>query len=144
MKIYVENEKLLRKVVYGLVGPSKGVEFMEFFRINKKFDNILDMMRGKVKINIPEANDQLYALCASLIYHVWRGEDDKDAKLRLDGFFNIVEQLRPEFIMMTINGAMYGNGRGGAQDCAKRMISHPKYKTTLSKYKSLASKHVDL
>lgn len=144
VKIYGENEKLLRKVVYGLVGPSKGVEFMEFFRINKKFDNILDMMRGKIKINIPEANDQLYALCASLIYHVWRGEDDKDAKLRLDGFFNIVEQLRPEFIMMTINGAMYGNGRGGAQDCAKRMISHPKYKTTLSKYKSLASKHIDL
>ena len=143
-KIYGGNENLLRKVVYGLVGPAKGVEFMEFHRLNKSFDNIIDMLYGKVPIKIPEKNDQLFAMCSTLIYVLWRGKDEKDEKARLDGFFKILCEIPPEFVMMCINGAMHGRSEELAGLSAKKMFNHPLYRKCLDRYKSLISKHTKI
>ena len=143
-KIYGNNEQLLRKIAYGLVGPAKGVEFMEFHRLNKSFDNILDMMYGKTPVKIPEKNDQLYAMCSSLIYILWRGKDEKDEKARLDGFFKILCEMRPEFVMMCINGAMHGRSEELAGISAKKLFNHPLYRKCLDRYKHLISKHVKI
>ena len=141
VKIYGNNEGLLRKVVYGLVGPAKGVEFMEFHRLNQNFDNIVDMLYGKVPIKIPEKNDQLYAMCSSLIYVLWRAKDEKDEKVRLDGFFKILSDMRPEFVMMCVNGAMYGKSEESSGATAKKMYNHPMYRKCMEKYKGFVSKH---
>ena len=140
-KIYGNNEELLRKIVYGLVGPAKGVEYIEFHRLNKNFDNIIDMLYGKAPIKIPEKNDQLYAMCSSLVYVLWRGKDEEDEHKRLDGFFKILQKMRPEFIMMCINGAMYGRSEELSGVSAKKLYRHPLYRSTLDKYKELATKH---
>ena len=143
-KIYGNNEKLLRKIVYGLVGPAKGVEYMEFHRLNKSFDNIIDMIYGKVPIKIPEKNDQLYAMCASLIYVLWKGEDEKDEKLRLDGFFKILAEMNPEFVMMCINGAMYGRSPELSGISAKKLFNHPLYRKCLDRYNKIVTKHTKI
>lgn len=143
-KIYGNNEQLLRKITYGLVGPAKGVEFMEFHRLNKSFDNILDMMYGKTPIKIPEKNDQLYAMCSSMIYILWRGQDEKDEKARLDGFFKILCEMRPEFVMMCVNGAMHGRSEELSGISAKKLFNHPLYRKCLDRYKHLISKHTKI
>ena len=143
-KIYGDNEELLRKIVYGLVGPAKGVEYIEFHRLNKNFDNIVDMMYGKAPIKIPEKNDQLYAMCSSLVYILWRGKDEADEKKRLDGFFKILQKMRPEFIMMCINGAMYGRSEELSSESAKKLYTHPSYRPTIDKYRDLAVKHTKI
>ena len=134
VKIYGDNETILRKMVYGLVGPAKGLEFMEFFKLNAKFENVLDMMYGKVPVKIPEKNDQRYALCSTLIYQVWRGKDKDDEYKRLEGFYKIIQELPPEFLMMSIQGAMYGSSKERSAECSKAMYTHPMYRKCMDKY----------
>ena len=145
VKIYSGNEKLLRKIVYGLVGPAKGVEFMEFHRLNKSFDNIIDMLYGKVPVKIPEKNDQLYALCSSLIYVIWRAADEKDEKARLDGFFKILTAgMKPEFVMMCVNGAMHGRSEELSGVSAKKLFNHPMYRKCMDRYHGVIGKHISI
>ena len=134
VKIYGNNEPILRKMVYGLVGPAKGLEFMEFFKLNEQFENVLDMMYGKIPVKIPTKNDQRYAMCSTLIYQVWRGENTKDENARIGGFYNIVKELPPEFIMMCIQGAMHGTSKENTVECTKKMYSHPMYAKCMEKY----------
>ena len=141
VKIYGNNEDLLRKIVYGLVGSAKGVEFMEFHRLNHNFDNIIDMVYGKIPIKIPEKNDQLYAMCSSLIYILWRGSDEADEKKRIDGFFKILSEMRPEWVMMCIQGAMHGRSEELSGISAKKLYTHPMYRKTMDRYRHLISKH---
>lgn len=143
-KIYGNNEKLLRKIVYGLVGPAKGVEYMEFHRLNESFDNILDMMYGKIPIKIPVKNDQLYAMCASMIYVLWKGTDEKDENARLDGFFKILTEMNPEFVMMCIQGAVYGRSKNLVGESSKKIFTHPLYRKCLDRYNKLVAKHTKI
>ena len=143
-KIYGNNEKLLRKIVYGLVGPAKGIEFMEFYRINQGFDNILDMMYGKIPIKIPTKNDQLYAMCSSMVYILWRGKDEKDEKTRLDGFFKILSEMNPEFVMMSIQNAMQGRSEALKGICSQKLFNHPLYRKCMDRYKNLIHKHTTI
>lgn len=140
-KIYGNNEQLLRKITYGLVGPAKGVEFMEFHRLNKNFDSILDMMYGKIPVKIPEKNDQLYAMCSSLVYMLWRGKDESDENRRLNGFFTILTEMPPEFVMMCIQSAMYGLNPDDNRMYSKKIYNHPLYRKCLDRYNALISKH---
>ena len=143
VKIYKDNESLLRKIVYGLVGPAKGIEFIEFFKINKKFDNIIDMLEGRIPVSIPSKNDELYAFCSSLAYVLWKGKDEAAERKRLDGFFKILVALesRPDFIYMAINGAMYpGNDEQNAAACEK-LYMHKMWSKIAASTKKLAFKY---
>ncbi len=135
VKIYENDEHILRKMVYGLVGPAKGLEFMEFHKLNAKFKSVLDMMYGKIPIEIPEKNDQIYALCSTLIYQVWRGSDTADEKKRITGFFKIIKELPAEFIMMCINGALYGRSKDQSASAARTILAHPLYKEVMEHYR---------
>ena len=143
-KIYGDNEGLLRKITYGLVGSAKGVEFMEFHRLNKNFDNIVDMMLGKIPIKIPEKNDQLYAMCSSLIYNVWRGKDEKEEKQRIDGFFKILAEMPPEFVMMCMTSAMQGRSEETGGICSRKLYNHPLYRKCFDRYRHLVHKHTTI
>ena len=102
---------------------------------NAKFKNVLDMMYGKIPIEIPEKNDQIYALCSTLIYQVWRGENESEEQKRITGFYNIIKELPPEFMMMCINGALYGRSKELSASAAKKMLAHPLYKTVMEQYR---------
>lgn len=143
-KLYGGNENLLRKVVYGLVGAPKGVEFMEFYKLNRQFDNVLDMMYGKIPVRIPEANDGKYALCSSLIYILWRAKDEEDEKKRLTGFFKIISEMTPDFSAMSMLGAMNGRSKNESSNAARKLFHHPSYKAWSAKYGTALRKRIAL
>lgn len=144
VKLYVNNEPLLRKVVYGLVGPAKGVEFMEFYKLNRQFDNVIDMLYGRIPVNIPTANDQRYALSSSLIYVLWRGENDEDEAKRLTGFFKIISEMTPDFSAMCMMGAMNGRNKTETANAAKKLFHHPSYASWVAKYGNAVRKRISL
>jgi hypothetical protein len=102
------------------------------------------MMYGKIPVKIPEKNDQLYAMCSSLIYMLWRGKDESDENKRLNGFFTILTEMPPEFVMMTIQGAMYGRSEELAGISAKKLYNHPLYRKSMDRYKNLITKHTKI
>ena len=128
------NVSLLRKVVYGLVGNRAGVEFMEFFKLNATFDDVLEMMTDPaVKVKIPAEADRRYALCSAMTYLLWRGSGTEDEARRLDGFFRISMQLPADFATMAMIDVM---SSAGGRDMAKiaKVRSHPSYKDWVAKF----------
>lgn len=126
--IYGGDERVLRKIVYGLVGNRVGVEFCEFHKLNSQFDSVLDMMLGKKEIVIPTEIDRRWALCSAMTYLVWRGKDDKDEEARLNGFFEICMKLSSDFATMSMVSAMNGNKSIQKQEASKRLFRHKRYK----------------
>lgn len=109
------NEDILRKMVYGLVGNAVGVEFMEFFKLSGKFDDVLKyMLNDSLDIENfygPLRNLEMsekYAITSALVYHLWRGEQS-ERTTRINGFFRVLSKLSSEFASMGSLGAMQGN-----------------------------------
>ncbi len=135
--IYNNDENILRKIVYGLVGNGAGVEFMEFFKLNKEFDNILDYMLSSDKvIKIPEKSDRRYALVSAMIYHLWRGEDEDSTNRRLQGFFRICMELDSAFATMAMMSAMQGNDKITSDKACETLFRNPMYKGWADKHGS--------
>lgn len=109
-KIYSgSTETLLRKIVYGTVGNGAGVEFMEFYKLNAQFDNVLEYMvdpKKDVKKLISDKADRNYALCSTMNYLLWKGKDPEDQKDRIDGFYRICMELPADFATMSLTAAM--------------------------------------
>ena len=130
-----EDEGLLRKVVYGLVGNRAGVEFMEFHKINETFDDVLELMTNPDrKINIPAAVDRKYALCSARTYLLWRGKDESEEAVRIDGFYRICMELSSDFASMAMMDAMAGNRRDSSSVFAEKLFRHPSYKAWAEKH----------
>lgn len=123
-----DDETLLRKVVYGLVGNRAGVEFLAFHALNATFDDVLAMMTDPSrKVVVPEASDRRYALCAAMTYLLWRGRDEADTARRIDGFYRICMELTSDFASMAMMDAMAGNGRQESTAFAERLFRHARY-----------------
>ena len=130
-----EDEGLLRKVVYGLVGNRAGVEFMEFHKINETFDDVLELMTNPdKKINIPAAVDRKYALCSAMTYLLWRGKDESEEAVRIDGFYRICMELPSDFASMAMMDAMAGNRRDSSSVFSEKLFRHPSYKAWADKH----------
>ena len=128
------DESLLRKIIFGLIGNRAGIEFMEFYKINSNFNDVLKMMLNPDTIEIPEKLDRKWAMCSSVSYLLWRGKDEEDQKKRLDGFFEICMKLTSDFASMLMVSAMYGIDKSkGAQYCST-LYKHPKYKAFSEKH----------
>lgn len=53
------KKTIVKKIVFGLVGPGAGAEFMEFYKNREIYENILDMMTDPKKpVVIPDKADQ--------------------------------------------------------------------------------------
>ncbi len=129
------DESLLRKVVYGLVGNRAGVEFMEFHKINTSFENVLELMtHPNKKIVIPEAADRKYALCAAMTYLLWRGRDEDEERVRIDGFYRICMELSSDFASMAMMDAMAGNKRDNGSYFAEKLFHHERYQEWADKH----------
>ena len=123
-----EDEELLRKLVYGLVGNRAGLEFVEFHKLNAHFADVLKMMRNPTTpVTIPQKVDRKYALCAAMAYYVWRGKDEQDAQALLDGFFRISCKLSSDFACMAMMDALTGCGALTMTEAADRLFNHPSY-----------------
>jgi hypothetical protein len=136
------NEEILRKVVYGLIGPNVGVEFIEFHRTAKKFGNVLDMLTNpKTKIEIPTKSDEKCAFAAAVNYLLWNGKSEKDDKVRVEGMYRILNALTADFAVMIVKCAMQGNTRVSKLQAIKLIMSSPSYKEFAKKHaKAFAEK----
>ncbi len=140
-----EDEELLRKVVYGLVGDRAGVEFMAFHKLNIRFDDTLEMMTNpSLPVNIPESADRKYALCSSMTYLIWRGQDRADEQRRIDGFFRICMKLTSDFATLAMMDAMAGTGNIVEEVCVERLFAHKMYKAWAEKHGKAMRRHVKI
>lgn len=140
-----EEDSLLRKVVYGLVGDRAGVEFMSFHKINLEFDDTLEMMTNpEANIAIPDRADKKYALCSSMSYLLWRGQDDADEQRRIDGFFRICMRLTSDFASMAMMDAMTGTGDRPEAECVEKLFAHRMYKQWAERHGKAMRRHVKI
>lgn len=123
------NEGILRKMVYGLVGNAVGVEFMEYYKMSARFDDVLKyMLDPSLDIEKSYGNlrdlemSQRYAITSALVYHLWRGSDQKEIGDRIGGFFRIIAKMGSEFATMGCYAAMKGTDMLSSRD-ACRMLS---------------------
>lgn len=124
-----DDEELLRKLVYGLVGNRAGLEFVEFHRLNAEFDDVCEMMLNpNARIVIPDKVDRKFALCSGMCYFLWRGKDEEESRRLLDGFYRISLKLSSDFASMALTDAMSGNGQIAADEARKRLFYHPSWK----------------
>lgn len=137
MNLYQNNEDVLRKVVYGLIGNSVGLEFMEFWKMQKEFDNIYDLMIDeKREIKLPERADQKCAVASAVIYHLWNGKDEKETNKLVDGFFRFIDKLESGYGSMMVNAAFQGNKRVSKMEAMKKLMFHKKYPEVAKKFKT--------
>lgn len=108
VKMYNDDVDILRTAVYGLVGTAKGVEFMSFYNLTAKFNNVLDMMVGKIPVSIPSKKDELYAFCSAMNYLLWHGKNAGDQEARVNGFLEILNKLSEDFSCMCMTTALVG------------------------------------
>ena len=131
----LKNEVLLRKAVYGLVGVSAGQQFMEFYKLSAQMDNVLDMMLdNKKKVVVPTRDDLKYAMTSAMVYHLWRGKDDKDTQNRIEGFLRISMFLPPAFATMAMQAARIGTDKVKPAMAVMSLMRHPLYKNWREKF----------
>ena len=124
-----DDEELLRKLVYGLVGNRAGLEFVEFHKLNAQFDDVREMMLNpEAKIDLPAKVDRKFALCACMCYFLWRGKDEVEKRKLLDGFYRISLKLPSDFASMAMTDAMTGGGQITGEEAKKRLFYHPAWK----------------
>ena len=140
-----EDEGLVRKMVYGLVGNNAGVEFMEFRKMSLAVDDVLRMMTDPAAVvKIPKGADKLYSFCTALSYYLWRGKDAGEEKRRLDGFFRICLKLPSDFASMTMMDAIAGTGKTEEKECMEKLFRHPSYRTWAEKHGASLRKYMKL
>ena len=120
--IPADDEDLLRKLVYGLVGNRAGMEFVAFHKLNAQFEDVLALMRNPdVPVVIPNKVDRKYALCAAL--------------------FRITMQLSSDFAAMAMSDAAQGMGQLTASEAATRLFEHPAYQNWMRVHGNSMRKH---
>lgn len=144
LKIFTDTH-VLQKIVYGLVGPGVGTEFMAFRKLQKNFDNIEDIMTNpNSNIIIPEKSDEKYAFYSAVSYCLWNGKTDEDDTKRVDGLYRILNISTPDFAVMTAKLAMLGNSRVPKDQAIKKMVCHKSYKDFAKKFRTALSKKYSL
>ena len=135
ISMFSDNDDLMQKIVFGLIGPAVGVEFLAFYKINKQFDNVLEVLTNpKAAVNIPTRSDEKHAYVSAVVYHLWRGTDAADQKRRVDGFFRIANELSNDFCTMIAKAAMQGNATVKPFDAMKMLMTHNGYKALSERF----------
>lgn len=139
------KKTIIKKIVYGLVGPGAGAEFMEFYKNREVYENILDMMIDpKKQVVVPDKADQQYAMVAAMVYHLWKGKDDEDEQKRIAGFFRISQKLPSNFATMALVDAMSFDGAHKKinKDYTKILLAHPGYREWAKVHGKAMKKHI--
>ena len=138
--LFASNEDVLRKIVYGLVGPAAGLEFMEFHRHSSKTTDVLKWLtNSKAKIEIPEKADERYAITAAASYLVWNGKTKKDDEKRADGILRLAMELPNSFATALFKQVCCGNKRVNRMKALAYIVSAPSYPIFAEKFERLAA-----
>jgi len=137
ISMFSDNEALLRKMVYGLVGNGAGVEFMEFYKIQSRFDDVLAVMTDESKdFTLPSKADERFAVASAVVYHLWNGKDAEEQEKRINGFYKILMKMPNDFGALMIKSAMLGNNKIESFDAMSALISNKNYKAASKKFET--------
>lgn len=142
-----ENFETLRKTVYGLVGPSVGIEFMEFHKIQAKFDDTLKLLTDpEAKLpNFDEMTaDRKWALCSAISYLVWSNSSEEEQKKRISGMYRILMKMTADFATLTAKLVMAGNSKVDRFKASMMIVSDAGYKKFAEKFGEEFAKHHSL
>lgn len=143
--MFNSDEDVLRKAVYGLVGPAVGTEFMEFHRINRRFDDVLEMMTNpKKKVVIPMKADEKHAMCSAIAYLLWNGKNEEDTNARIAGMYRIAMEFTADFATLLAKNAMAGNSKVPMLQACSMIVHAPEYKAFLKKFGNAFAKKYSL
>lgn len=134
--IYGDDADEFQSVVYGLIGNGVGVEFMSFFKLNRKFDDVLEMMTNpKKKVVIPTRADEQWALASAVTYLLWNGKNEADEKKRIDGLYRIAKEMSADFVTLMVKGAMAGNSRVKPAEACLKIMKNKNYAEIAKKFR---------
>ncbi len=118
-----QDMRMLRSIINGLVGNQAGVEFMAFLEVSESLEDVYLMMTNpKAKFTLSRKADRIYAFCSAMVYHLWRGRTEKQARALLDGFFRLSTFLPSGFAAMSMIDAI-----GENDERAEKLFKHPQY-----------------
>lgn len=130
-----EDQNLVRKMVFGLVGPGAGTEFMEYMKSAPVYKEVLAVMTDPSKdLVLPEKISEKYAYCSAAAYYLWRGKDESDAARRMDGFYRICMAMTSDFATMMMTDASKGNADIEKTEACRRLLHHPSAREWAAKH----------
>lgn len=135
ISLFGDDELTLRSAVYGLVGNQAGVEFMEFHKIQCKFDDVIEILTNPDKdFTIPTKADEIYALTSAVSYLLWNGKSEEDDKQRVSGMYRVAMKLSTDFATMLVKAATLGNTRITRLQAVKYIYEAPEYEAFAKKF----------
>ncbi|MCP1727632.1 DNA polymerase III delta prime subunit [Natronospira proteinivora] len=111
-------------MIHGLIGPGTGREFVAFRRVADELPDVEAMLDGEIDVTLPQGADRVYAFCASVLHHLWRGGQ---TDTRLDGFFRINEALGSDFATLLLMDAISHPDREEADRRTEKLMGHPQF-----------------
>lgn len=145
ISLFNNDEVTLRSAVYGLVGNQAGVEFMEFHKIQRKFDDVIEILTDpKKEITIPNKADEIYALTSAVSYLLWNGTSEEDDRLRVSGMYRVAMKLSSDFATMLVKAATLGNTRISRIQAVKYIYEAPEYQDFAKKFGKAMAKSYKL
>ena len=144
ISVFGSNEVIFKKVIFGLVGEGAGTEFLAFHKLSSKLDNVKEiMMDDSKKFVAPTKADECSAVVSAVVYHLWRGKDDKETTQLLNGFYKILDGFKNDFAALLVKGAMLGNDTVKPIQAMEKIISNPNYKHAAEKFKANFERQYD-
>lgn len=134
------GEGPLQRIVEGLVGAGAAAELAAFRSWSGALVDAEAILRGESRAAIPERADQCYALCAALVYHLWRGPESERAQ-RLDRFLEVTLALSSDFATMALIDAV-GGAEGVTGERGQRIFAHPRFTDWAATHGSALSRYL--
>lgn len=93
----------LMDLIAGLVGTGTAMEFRTWMSVYDKLPNIEDIFDGK-KVEMPKANDVLYALSTSMVSYVREHQNETD---RITNSIKFANTMPAEYSVLTLKDYLY-------------------------------------
>ena len=140
-----EDESLVRKMVYGLVGNRAGVEFMEFRKMSESFGDVKKMMTDPTSpVEIPTRADMRYALVTAMTYFLWRGRNAPEENMLIDGFYRLCMELPSDFATMAMMDAILGENQKPDKHKMDKLFENKAFKKWSAKHGKELKRRIQL
>ena len=145
IKQFGDNIEMARKMVYGLVGPAAGLEFIEFYKSSKSMADVVEMLStpGSL-IKLPEKTDEKCAFSAAVVYYLWKSKDEEGHAVRVDNLFRILDKMTPDFVALIVKSASAGNASMPAAEAIKHISMCKRYPEFAKSHMTAFSKRYTL
>ncbi|MEI6124985.1 MAG: hypothetical protein WCQ99_00385 [Pseudomonadota bacterium] len=118
------NDKLLHKMVAGLIGAEAAAKFMAFRQLQKIHPVVREMLTGKKPLQVPGNNQtkKMENFCNAVVANFWSAPTEQ--AIVFDTTYKILRALEPAAAFRLIQNII-----NGAPERAVEVFGHPKLGT---------------